>query len=298
MAERKSESSIGFLSGGETVGSEKWDPAASLARTRRSCERNHGQISEVGRERYHWSEQSTLNTHTYTRLYHHIIIYTQIYISQKYIKHFIYLFKVIWEGWERDFVLQVILAGAFYPNYFVKRPQNIQVHKDSVVRNLSGLDPMRTVFLRGWPTKQPGYLYAQKLQKIFSKHLGVAENRIMISFDKSKRIYIQFRENEIAPSDKSLYKISDFVYKAIKMRQSEILIEIGLLNVMEAHERSKNQDLNRFERISFFHKGQISKRNSNPSKVKPKLPGLDVTFIPLSIQNVSFFFFYFSRYFT
>lgn len=114
---------------------------------------------------------------------------------------------------DRDFVLKVVLAGAFYPNYFVKRMQNSEIHKENIIMSLGSLDPMKTVYLRGWPIEQPGYLYAKKFQEIFAKHLGIPEKQIAVFFDKSKRVYVQFHEK--AHMNDNFYNISNFVYQVI-----------------------------------------------------------------------------------
>ncbi|XP_032664411.1 probable ATP-dependent RNA helicase spindle-E isoform X2 [Odontomachus brunneus] len=194
--------------------------------------------------------------------------------------------KVIWEGQERNFVLQVIIAGAFYPNYFVKRFHSVEINEDNIVRSLNALDPLKTIYMRGWPVNQPGYLYAKRFQEIFSHHHGIPKERIMVSFDGSARVYVQYSEKETINSDESLYRISDFVYTSVKMRHCEIPIKIGLLNKNKAHDRSKNEDLDRFENTIFFKKGITCKTRSDLFKIKPELPGLDITFVPLSIQNI------------
>ncbi|KAG5328427.1 SPNE helicase, partial [Acromyrmex charruanus] len=127
------------------------------------------------------------------------------------IKESIGVNKVIWQGADRDFVLQVALAGAFYPNYFIKRLQNREIHKENITMTLNSLDPMKTVYLRGWPMKQPGYLYAKRFQEVFAKHQGILEKQIEVSFDGSQRVYVHFREKETA--DDSLQNISEFVYQ-------------------------------------------------------------------------------------
>lgn len=108
----------------------------------------------------------------------------------------------------------------------------------------------------------------------------------MVSFDGSMRIYVQHCEKEKTNSDESLYKISDFVYMSVKMRQCEVPIKIGLLNTKTAQKRSKNENLGRFEKTVFFKK-ETEKIRSNLFKIGPELPSLNVSFIPLSIQNVS-----------
>lgn len=77
------------------------------------------------------------------------------------------------------------------------------------------------------------------------------------------------------------------IYQAVKMRHCNVPIKINLLNIGEALKRAEYHDIHKFERTLFFHK-DLRKIESNSYKIKPKLPGLDVTFIPLFIQTVSF----------
>ncbi|XP_011646835.1 LOW QUALITY PROTEIN: probable ATP-dependent RNA helicase spindle-E, partial [Pogonomyrmex barbatus] len=192
--------------------------------------------------------------------------------------------KIIWEGIERDFVLQVALAGAFYPNYFIKRLHNREVHKENITMSLGALDPMKTVYLKGWPIKQPGYIYAKKFQALFSKYLGIPEKQIAVFFDGTQRIYVQFREKEI-DIDNSLQNISDSVYQAVMMRQCSVPIKIQLLNIKEANEMAKHYNFHQFERNLFFRKN-FRKMEIDVPEIGPELPGLDITVIPLFIQNI------------
>lgn len=91
--------------------------------------------------------------------------------------------------------------------------QNLEIYKENIVMSLGTLDPMKTVYLKGWPLNQPGYLYAKKFQEIFAKHQGIPENQIVVFFDKSKRVYVQFCEK--TPINDNFYNISNFVYQVI-----------------------------------------------------------------------------------
>ncbi|XP_011343987.2 probable ATP-dependent RNA helicase spindle-E [Ooceraea biroi] len=193
--------------------------------------------------------------------------------------------KIVWQAKEHDFILEVILTGAFYPNYFVKRWQSSEDHKNNIIMSLDTWDPTKTVYLRGWPINQPGYLYAKNIQEIFSKHHGLPEKQLAVSFDTSNRVFIQFRRRETVPTDESLNNISNFVYQAIKMRHCNVPIEIKLLDESEARRRAESHDLWRFEQSFFFHK-TFQKKRSEISKIRPELPDLDVTCIPLCIQTI------------
>ncbi|XP_071581113.1 probable ATP-dependent RNA helicase spindle-E [Temnothorax nylanderi] len=199
------------------------------------------------------------------------------------IKESIGVNKVIWQGVDRDFVLKVVLAGAYYPNYYIKRPQNQEIHEENISKTLNDLDPTKTVCLKGWPMKQPGYLYAKKFQEIFSKHLRIPEKQIVISFDAS-RVHVQFREKETTRDD-SLRNISEHVYQAVQMKRCDIPIEIKLLNEREANERAKHYDVRKFERSHFFRRN-VEKTEENVSETRSTLPGLDENEISLYIRNI------------
>lgn len=58
-----------------------------------------------------------------------------------------------------------MIAGAFYPNYFVRGAQGGQIDEQDAVRQLVGRDPFNTVFLQGMPLNQPGELYAKTIKE-------------------------------------------------------------------------------------------------------------------------------------
>ncbi|XP_076750927.1 tudor domain containing 9 protein spindle E [Xylocopa sonorina] len=185
--------------------------------------------------------------------------------------------KVVWKENERPFVLKIVIAGAFYPNYFIKCKQ--QVDDYACVKLLGGLDPAKTVYLQGWPMKQPGLLYAQKIQDIFKKKLLATVKEVRVSFDFSSRVYIQFNDDAFGKKCSNASRnISPFVYKAIRMRQSNIPIEIPILNEVIAVQRAEEMNLNT---KVFFTTEDLAK-----NKIRPELPGLRITCIALSIQNI------------
>ena len=187
--------------------------------------------------------------------------------------------KVVWSEEERPFVLKIAIAGAFYPNYFIKNTfaTENELNEHIGIKLLGGLDPSRTVYLQGWPLKQPGLLYARTIQDIFKQNL-TSVGRINVSFDNSSRVYIQFIQEQFEKKNKNTKMISPFVYKAIRMRQSNIPIEVPLLNADVALKRADEMGLNKKH---FFTPTIVIKDN-----VKPELPSLRVSRIPLIIQNV------------
>ncbi|XP_003705228.2 tudor domain containing 9 protein spindle E isoform X1 [Megachile rotundata] len=188
--------------------------------------------------------------------------------------------KVVWKETERPYVLKIAIAGAFYPNYFLKHAPEDQLSKDTGVRLLGGLDPLRTVYLQGWPLKQPGLLYASRIQDIFKEHLMSSNGKVKVSFDSSSRVYVQFINDDSSKfqSNNTSRRISPSVYKAVRMRQCNIPIEIPILHEDIAMQQAEEMKLNR---TSYFMNEKFVK-----DKTKAELPGLRVSRIPVVMQHI------------
>lgn len=187
--------------------------------------------------------------------------------------------KVVWSEQERPFILKIAIAGAFYPNYLVKHVPG-EVNDHAGVRLLGGLDPSKTVYLHGWPLIQPGLLYARRIQDIFTQHLTPAVGKVKVSFDGSTRVYVQFVRNEASGKEngETSSKISPSVYKAIRMRQCNLPMEIPILNDDVAIRRAEEMNL---KRRSFFDSGSFL-----DDRIRPRLPSIRVTRIPIVVQHV------------
>ncbi|XP_034077841.1 ATP-dependent RNA helicase TDRD9 [Gymnodraco acuticeps] len=81
----------------------------------------------------------------------------------------------------QKFILQVVIAGAHYPHYFVQG----EIDEDLASRELSGFNPRTTVMLRNLPSYS--FLYYKQLQSLF-RLCGQVK---AISFDSS-RAYVEF----------------------------------------------------------------------------------------------------------
>ncbi|CAK9813370.1 Probable ATP-dependent RNA helicase spindle-E [Anthophora quadrimaculata] len=187
--------------------------------------------------------------------------------------------KVVWSEVERPFVLKLAIAGAFYPNYFIKNTMEHQFNEHAGIKLLGGLDPSKTVYLQGWPVEQPGLLYARRIQDVFKKNLMNPIEKIRVSFNGSSRVYVQFvksafeKENVDSPR-----MISSSVYKAVRMRQCNIPIEIPTLNKSVANQRAEEMNI---KRKTFFTIEELVK-----DIARPELPGLRVARIPIIIQHI------------
>ncbi|KAL0112947.1 hypothetical protein PUN28_012296 [Cardiocondyla obscurior] len=179
--------------------------------------------------------------------------------------------KDAWENENRIFILKFIIAGAFYPNYFVKFPHNVNDRKRDIEKTLALRNAENTVYLTGWPVKQPGSLYSKKFQEIFSQHIGIKNREnITVSFDGSNRVYIEYETKNRAPNDYT------FVRNCIKMRHSRYPIKVNLLCEMDACRRAEELGLTKdYGRVLFQDSNseeQPYKRYMYDEKPYPDIP--------------------------
>ncbi|MBW00006.1 putative ATP-dependent RNA helicase TDRD9, partial [Eschrichtius robustus] len=119
--------------------------------------------------------------------------------------------------YKQRFILQVVLAGAFYPNYFTFG----QPDEEMAVRELAGKDPKTTIVLKHVPPY--GFLYYKQLQSLF-RQCGQVRS---IVFDGAKA-FVEFSRN---PTER--FKTLPAVYMAIKMSQLKVSLELSVHSAEE-----------------------------------------------------------------
>lgn len=199
--------------------------------------------------------------------------------------------RVVYGEMEKPLVIKIVLAGAFYPHYFVRRAQGGETDERTAVKMVGGNDPMSSVYLQGWPTQQPGLLYARQFQDIFKACLSSSVAYTRVSFDGSNRVYIQFNNSHDAVNQqkqrKLTGKVSLSVYKAIKMRQNNVPIVVRLFNPVTAVKKAEELGIPTKNLTSFSGKDQFKKAVRTRPTFSSVLPSLDVSYIPLVITHVS-----------
>ncbi|NXU50708.1 TDRD9 helicase, partial [Turnix velox] len=113
---------------------------------------------------------------------------------------------------KQRFILQVVMAGAFYPNYFTFGNCDEKI----IMRDLAGKDPKTTVMLKNIPPY--GYLYHKQLQSLF-RQCGQVKS---ISYDGLKA-FVEFSHNPVEG-----YKVLPAVYLSVKMAQLKIPLELNV----------------------------------------------------------------------
>ncbi|XP_062974563.1 ATP-dependent RNA helicase TDRD9 [Elgaria multicarinata webbii] len=118
---------------------------------------------------------------------------------------------------KQRFILQVVMAGAFYPNYFTFGHYD----QDIAVRELLGKDPKTTVVLKNIPPY--GFLYYKQLQSLF-RQCGQVKS---ICYDGAKA-FVEFSRN---PTER--FKMLPAVYMALKMSQLRIQFTLNVHSIEE-----------------------------------------------------------------
>ncbi|XP_075982903.1 tudor domain containing 9 protein spindle E [Anticarsia gemmatalis] len=181
----------------------------------------------------------------------------------------------VWGKSELPLIYKIIVAGAFYPQYFVQVSEDESRERDAV-RTLGGLDPRNTVYLRNFPDGHPGEIYTEAIKRVIYKHIS-EEPRV--TFDKnSRKIFLTFKdgmETTAGGQNKGDPTIPGQVilpvYKAVKARQLRIDINIPIL------------PLDKAEMIAA--ELEMEKLTLDLDKMVPRLPEIDDTHFPLTISQ-------------
>ncbi|XP_065661782.1 ATP-dependent RNA helicase TDRD9 isoform X2 [Hydra vulgaris] len=111
-----------------------------------------------------------------------------------------------------EFILKLVIAGAFYPNYFQTQPLDEQ----EAIKTMSGLNPFTTVVISGAPPTLCHY--KQSVAKLF-RQCGRGKK---LYFENS-RAFVEF-ENFSTGED--FNPVAPAVYMAIKMRHLRMPLDI------------------------------------------------------------------------
>ncbi|XP_074032862.1 tudor domain containing 9 protein spindle E isoform X2 [Leptinotarsa decemlineata] len=147
---------------------------------------------------------------------------------------------------ERALVLKILAAGAFYPNFFIKTPESMQMEEREAVKMVGGRNPFRSVYFTGMDQTQPGPLYVRAIKDLL-KNERESEKDISVGFDGSTKIYIEFKNFErrqehvtFSVGQRTMVtgtvpgRIPNEVYEAIRKRQLKYQFNLNLLPLKEA----------------------------------------------------------------
>ncbi|XP_063803508.1 ATP-dependent RNA helicase TDRD9 isoform X2 [Pseudophryne corroboree] len=161
------------------------------------------------------------------------------------------------------FVLQIVIAGAFYPNYFTYGKPDEELG----VRELGGKDPKTTILLKNVPPY--GFLYHKQIQSLF-RQCGQVK---AILFDGS-RAFVEFSRNST-----ERFTTLKAVHLAIKTAQLRVTLPLNVHSDETIEMYSNKDDVGalKFIRVVVdFHKQtvepiHISKSCKEQSEIKSGL---------------------------
>uniref|UniRef100_A0A182N759 ATP-dependent RNA helicase spindle-E n=1 Tax=Anopheles dirus TaxID=7168 RepID=A0A182N759_9DIPT len=139
-----------------------------------------------------------------------------------------------WTNREKTVVLKVIMAGAFYPNYFIPTTATERELGDrKVYTELGGRDPFRTVYFTGFDhSAYIGPLYRGQIRALLTDRTPDPERHALmkVEFERSmNRIFVSFgyspdkqrsdQPNQDEERNNMPDRIHPLVFEAIKVRQ-------------------------------------------------------------------------------
>lgn len=172
-------------------------------------------------------------------------------------------------------ILKIILAGAFYPNYFVAS----KIDEYDAYKSVCGKDIKSTVMVKGLPMNE-GKLYHAQIMKIFQ----YCSRLMQIHYEDSKA-YIEFKGGDDAVGDDlARSSVSLGVHLAVVMR----LLRVPMI-VRRFSERETKKRLRHFEesRLNFRSMAAESTLSLNTAPVDP-LDRLNRLFFNNTLNNYDY----------
>nr|XP_016995353.2 probable ATP-dependent RNA helicase spindle-E [Drosophila takahashii] len=135
---------------------------------------------------------------------------------------------------EKSIILKVIIAGAFYPNYFMRSKGVCVEPERDMYQVISGHDPCRTVYFTNYKPGYMGELYTRRIKELFREAKIPPEN-IEVTFQHgSQKVFVTFRHDDCNADSSSLVNVSgriaSEVYKAVRMRVDRLQRPIRIMD--------------------------------------------------------------------
>lgn len=134
---------------------------------------------------------------------------------------------VAWNKKEKYIVLKVVIAGAFYPNYFSRSTKLQRSEEAEIFKKIGGRDPSDTVYFSAFNPNYLPHIYIKSLKNILLKNHVISQrdfHNITVSNDGvAERVYVSFKKSG-KEGDKREYGVAcqpgvvlTEVYKAVKL---------------------------------------------------------------------------------
>ncbi|KAJ6634101.1 putative ATP-dependent RNA helicase spindle-E, partial [Pseudolycoriella hygida] len=159
--------------------------------------------------------------------------------------------RATWSHAEKSIILKVVIAGAFYPNYFVRSSSELEGR--SAYHELNGRNPCNTVFFSGFPERFIRPLYIQSIKKRLMVCTNSPDN-MRVAFDEgNEKVFVTFKQTRssvAANTDPQLNfiemgpgQVCIEVYKAIKLRMTSSSIHLNVMHPVDAQKYAEEHKL-------------------------------------------------------
>ncbi|KAI9579641.1 hypothetical protein GQX74_000429 [Glossina fuscipes] len=200
-----------------------------------------------------------------------------------------------WTEDERAIVLKIIIAGAFYPNYFTRTNLNDFVREHGIYHILCGNDPCNTVYFTNFDNRLIGQLYTRSFKDLF-KSAYICPEDIEVRFQPgSQRVFITFNNEANFGSENIVERlmvpgrVRPEIYKAIRMRMSRMTFNLNVMNQDEGIKYALKHDYGSIENGVWRPNKQSNATNG--SFVLPTILEKNLIGFITHIENCSKFFF-------
>lgn len=134
---------------------------------------------------------------------------------------------VSWNKKEKYIVLKVVIAGAFYPNYFSRSTKLQRSEEAETFKKIGGRDPSDTVYFSAFNPNNLPHIYIKTIKNILLENNVISErdfHNITVSNDGvAERVYVSFKKSG-KEGDRKEYGVAcqpgvvlTEVYKAVKL---------------------------------------------------------------------------------
>ncbi|KAH8358780.1 hypothetical protein KR093_002465 [Drosophila rubida] len=123
-----------------------------------------------------------------------------------------------WSDREKSIILKVVIAGAFYPNYFMRTNKATENYDRHIYQTIDGHDPCRTVYFTQFEPRYMGELYTRRIKELFSE-VKIPPEKMDVTFQHgSEKIFVTFKEDDDENAIHVPGRVITEVYKAVRMR--------------------------------------------------------------------------------
>lgn len=147
--------------------------------------------------------------------------------------------NVSWNRNEKYIVLKVVIAGAFYPNYFSRSTKSKRGEEVQNFKTIGGRDCSNTVYFTGFKSNDFPHIYLKRIKDILVQNHVISErdaHMVTVSPDNlAEKIYVIFKKSG-KEGDIRNYGVAcqpgfvlTEVYKAIKLRYLKLENRIQIL---------------------------------------------------------------------